>query len=324
MKIPFLDRAKGRTTDTPGPDAARAASLPPGRARLAHAPANATLRDLFRGCTNAEWLWALTDGREQNERLAALLPALPPEEFQKQYTGRSRLATFEQAVDAVNLFLADARALGLDLQRPELRVLDVGCGWGRITQTLFRDFNPGQITGCDVADQAIELCRSTGLACDLVKIPYLPPTSLPDGSADLIVAYSVFSHLSEAAHMAWVEELARVLRPGGVLVVTTRCRAFISFTESVRRMPEIPPHARGTAASFIDTPAWLARYDGGEFCFDGANNGQHWPDDYYGEAVVPEGFARHNWSRFFEQIRFTPAEKHGKFDQSVIAGRKAL
>lgn len=324
MKIPFLDRSKGRVSGTPASGEAGVQSFPPGRARLEHAATDATLPDLFRGCTTAEWLWALTGGREQNARLAALLPALPPEDSQKQFTGRSHRATFEQAIDAVDIFLADAEALGLDVNRPDLKILDVGCGWGRITQTLFRDFKPEQITGCDVADQAIELCRSTGLACDLVKIPYLPPTALPSGSADLIVAYSVFSHLSEAAHMAWIEELARVLRPGGVLVVTTRCRAFINYTESVRRQPEIPPHARGTAASFIDASAWLARYDRGEFCFDGANNGQHWPDDYYGEAVVPEGFARSNWARFFDQIRFTPAEKHGKFDQSVIAGRKAL
>ncbi len=322
MRIPFL--SKSRVSSTPTPRTARTNTPPPGRARLEAAPADATLRDLFHGCTDAEWLWTLTEGRAENSRLAALLPRLPDEEFQKQFTGRSHRAAFEQAIDAVNLFLSDARALGLDLNRPDLRVLDLGCGWGRITQTLFRDFNPDRITACDVSDQAIELCQSIGLTCDLVKIPYLPPTALPSESADLIVAYSVFSHLSETAHMAWVEELARVLRPGGVLAVTTRCRAFISYTESVRRQPEIPPHARGTAASFVDTAAWLARYDRGEFCFDGANNGQHWPDDYYGEAVVPEGFTKAHWSRFFEQVRFTPAEKHGKFDQSVITGRKAL
>ncbi|MCC5823958.1 MAG: class I SAM-dependent methyltransferase [Phycisphaerales bacterium] len=310
MKIPFI-HSQSRT------DAG------PGRVGLDTASDSTTLRELFRGCPDAEWLWALTDGRAEHPCLRRLFPALPEEQFQKQFTGRSNRDTFTQAIDATNLFLGEARALGLDLDRPGLEVLDFGCGWGRITQTLFRDFDPARITGCDVADQALAICRETRLGCELIKIPYLPPTELSEASADLIVAYSVFSHLSEDAHMAWVEELARVLRPGGVLVVTTRCRAFIDYTESVRRQPEIPPHALGTAASFRDPEAWKQRYDRGEFCFDGANNGQHWPDDYYGEAVVPEGFASAKWSRFFTQIRFTPAEKHGKFDQSVIAARKS-
>ena len=170
--------------------------------------------------------------------------------------------------------------------------------------------------------EALEICRRTGLGCGLRHIPYMPPSGLESDSADLIVAYSVFSHLSEPAHMAWVEEFARVLRPGGVLVVTTRNRGFISYTETVRRMGEIPPHARGTAASFVGADAWLAKYDRGEFCFDGANNGQAWPDDYYGEAVVPEGFAKRAWSSFLEGVRFTAAERHGRFDQSIIAARK--
>lgn len=320
MRISFLNRSKKPAPPVPAP---APAAPPPGRARLAAAPQDASLRGLFRGCADEDWLWALTEGRSADARLARLLPALPPEEFQKQFTGRSHRATFEQAINAVNLFLSEARAMGLDTARPGLEVVDVGCGWGRITQTLLRDFEPSQVLGCDVMDQPLELCRSTGLPCAVRKIPFLPPTDLPDASADLVVAYSVFSHLSEPAHMAWIGELARVLRPGGVLVVTTRPRAFIAYAESVRRSGDVPPHARGTAASFVGVDAWNARYDRGEFCFDGANNGQLWPDDYYGEAVVPEGFARANWSRFFAQVRFTPAEKHGLFDQSVIAGRKA-
>lgn len=124
--------------------------------------------------------------------------------------------------------------------------------------------------------------------------------------------------------MAWVEDFARVLRPGGVLVVTTRPRAFISYAESVRRQPEIPPHARATANAFRDSQAWLDKYDRGEFCFDAAfSDGAGRPDDYYGEAVVPGAYAEKHWGRFFESVRFTPADKHRKFDQSVIAARKA-
>ncbi len=293
--------------------------------RLKDSSPGDSLCAMLRGCSDAEWVWALTEGRAEIERLTGLLPTLPDAMQQRRFTGRNDKEAFAQAAGAVGVFLAEARALGLDVSRPGLRVIDIGCGWGRITQTLFRDFEPGQILGCDVMPEALEICRASGLGVELKQMPYMPPVDLADGSADLMVAYSVFSHLSEEAHMAWVEDFARVLRPGGVLVVTTRPRAFISYAESVRRQPDIPPHARATANAFKDSQSWLDRYDRGEFCFDAAfSDGAGRPEDYYGEAVVPGAYAETHWGRFFESVRFTPADKHRKFDQSVIAARKAL
>ena len=42
-----------------------------------------------------------------------------------------------------------------------------------------------------------------------------PPLRFADGSFDIVYAYSVFSHLSERVQLRWVEEFARILRPGG-------------------------------------------------------------------------------------------------------------
>jgi 2-polyprenyl-3-methyl-5-hydroxy-6-metoxy-1,4-benzoquinol methylase len=292
-------------------------------ARVHKAPHGAALRDMFAGASEAEWLWALTDGRENEPKIRELLPTLPPDTIQAQFTGRSNKVAFEQAIGAKAVFLAQAKALGLDLTRSDLRVLDFGCGWGRITQTLFQDFLPSQVTGCDVMPEALETCRQTRLPCELVHIPFLPPSPLPESAYDLVVAYSVFSHLSESAHMAWVQDLARALRPGGVLVVTTRPRAFIQVAEAFRKGPQpVPAHARSTALSFVDAPAWEQRYDRGEFCFDAASHGTLWPNNYYGEALVPGGFAQRAWKPHFDEVRFVSAAEHGRFDQSVIAARK--
>ncbi|MBS0490065.1 MAG: class I SAM-dependent methyltransferase, partial [Proteobacteria bacterium] len=46
------------------------------------------------------------------------------------------------------------------------------------------------------------------------------PTSLAPKSKDLVYAYSVLTHLREKAVRAWLEEVHRVLRPGGLALLT--------------------------------------------------------------------------------------------------------
>ena len=76
----------------PGGAEKRALSL------LDAASPGASLRDVFKGCDDETWLWALTEGRERDARLTDRLPELPEERFQKQFTGRSGRAAFDQAI----------------------------------------------------------------------------------------------------------------------------------------------------------------------------------------------------------------------------------
>src|SRR5438128_2333263 len=49
----------------------------------------------------------------------------------------------------------------------------------------------------------------------------MPPMPANDGEFDVVYCYSVFTHLSEEQQFAWSDELHRVLRIGGTLVLTT-------------------------------------------------------------------------------------------------------
>jgi hypothetical protein len=53
-----------------------------------------------------------------------------------------------------------------------------------------------------------------------------PPLNLASGSMGATYNISVFSHLSEASHYAWRDELGRVTRPGGLLLVTLNGDAY--------------------------------------------------------------------------------------------------
>jgi SAM-dependent methyltransferase len=97
-------------------------------------------------------------------------------------------------------------------------ILDFGCGCGRVTRHLAAR-GRGRTVGVDIDGEAIEWCRAS-LPGDFHAIAPQPPLPLADGSVDLVVAIDVFIHFREADGLRWIEELARVSRPGGILLIS--------------------------------------------------------------------------------------------------------
>jgi SAM-dependent methyltransferase len=113
------------------------------------------------------------------------------------------------------------RGLGLLEGRPA--VLDLGCGIGRLAAALAP--HAGSVLGLDVSPGMIELARArcagiAGLRFETCSGRDLAP--LPDAGFDLVLAADVFPYLVQAG-LALAEthlrEAARVLRPGGSLVI---------------------------------------------------------------------------------------------------------
>lgn len=102
------------------------------------------------------------------------------------------------------------------------RILDFGCGAGRLLHALNLERRAGQsLWGCDVNAACAEWCRDNIDFATIDQTSLAPPLPYADASFDLIVAISVFTHLSRPLQLAWARELMRVLRPGGVALVTT-------------------------------------------------------------------------------------------------------
>jgi SAM-dependent methyltransferase len=141
---------------------------------------------------------------------------LPPASLRFHVAGSSDRASFVSiGADAARQLL-DAAARHRD-PATFRDVLDFGCGCGRIARHL-----PGtmHMTGIDVDARSIAWCRKH-LAGDWLAIAPDPPTPLRPGTFDLVYAVSVFTHLGEERQRAWVSELHRLLRDGGLLIVTT-------------------------------------------------------------------------------------------------------
>ncbi len=99
---------------------------------------------------------------------------------------------------------------------------------------------------------------------------------------DLVYAYSVFSHLSAPLADAWVHEFARVLKPGGILIVTSRGRSFIDFVVRAR--------AEGhdwTPRACYDPAAAYRAFDAGQVVFDGTSREVVRDASFYGHALIP-------------------------------------
>ncbi len=134
-------------------------------------------------------------------------------------------------------FLGHFRTLA-DLQ-PTDRVLDVGCGIGRMARALTGELRaPGSYDGFDISAEAIAWCSRhyEGMAvpftfrhADLRNTLYNPggretasDYRFPYGerSFDLVIATSVFTHLLADSAENYLGQAARVLAPGGRLFAT--------------------------------------------------------------------------------------------------------
>jgi SAM-dependent methyltransferase len=108
------------------------------------------------------------------------------------------------------------RVLHAELDRlplpPDARILDAGCGSGRMLDEL----RPrGRLTGVDSNPHAVTATRRRGHVawqCDIERMPFA------DASFDLVTCFDVIEHTPDDRRT--LRELRRVTRPGGTLVVT--------------------------------------------------------------------------------------------------------
>ena len=101
---------------------------------------------------------------------------------------------------------------------PGSRVLDFGCGGGRVMQAFDGEHH---LFGCDVRADVIDWLQRFRPQWTVCVNDFSPP--LPDSFSnfDLTYALSVFTHMNEAAVHAWIQHLHDRLRPGGILFLTT-------------------------------------------------------------------------------------------------------
>ncbi len=117
---------------------------------------------------------------------------------------------------------------GLAEFKPNSRVLDIGCGKGRLAKALATARRDVRVVGVDVSNNMIGL--ATAEAEDLLNLSYvtIDGVSLSPFAADTfdcIYSYIVLQHLPRAVVKRLVTDAVRVLKPGGTFVFQVQSKA---------------------------------------------------------------------------------------------------
>ena len=228
------------------------------------------------------------------ERLVALRPGrvavadgtpLPPRRLMVRVAGTADADWFVRSGRAAY----DAIAAHVPLGGVD-SVLDFGCGCGRVTR-YWAGF-AGSVTGSDLDAPAVAWCRANLPFARFEQNGLAPPLAFADESFDLVYALSVFTHLTAELQLAWRDELRRVLRAGGSLLVTTHGRSYLPKLDGEER----------------------ERFEGGELVV-------RWGDvagSNLCSAYHPERYLRETFAQGFTVETFEPEGAKGNPTQDLL------
>ncbi len=115
----------------------------------------------------------------------------------------------------------------IDLSIPGKKILDWGCGPARVVRHLPKLLSDKHlIYGTDYNKEYISWCSNNLEAVSFTSNNLYPPLLFAECFFDVIYSISIVTHLSEKNHFEWIGEIHRILKPGGILIITTQGNAY--------------------------------------------------------------------------------------------------
>jgi hypothetical protein len=145
-----------------------------------------------------------------------------------------------------------------------------------------------------VDPDALAICAATGVPGTFDRLYPRGRLPYPDDFLSGGIAYSVFTHLSEEAHLHWMHELGRVLRPGAVFCMTLEPRRFVDFIEQMPDNPASPWHT-GLKRFAGHADNYREQFDAGHFVYLPTGGGIHRQASEYGDAIAPPAYIKRQW-----------------------------
>ncbi len=124
-------------------------------------------------------------------------------------------------------FDAAAKELGGAAFADQRRILDWGCGCGRLARYVAR-LQAIELSGCDIDGDNVGWCAEH-LKGSFMLTGMHPPLPFADASFDLVYGLSVFTHLRESLQDQWLAELHRVSAPGALVLMTIHGETALNY-----------------------------------------------------------------------------------------------
>ncbi len=204
------------------------------------------------------------------------LESIPPKYLRKRVHGDEDILSFERIGKQVSSDIYSIAKTTIKLDEYS-RILDFGCGCGRVIQHFQELYKNASFYGVDIDKEAILWCQN-----HLSKIGEFsaneqsPPLLFKDDFFDFIYSISVFTHLPEDMQLLWLEELRRVTKSGGYLFLTVHGEELLNATEESKK------HLQ--KAGF----------------FYSVGSGTAGLPDFYQTSFHTEEYIHRCWSKFFE------------------------
>lgn len=186
--------------------------------------------------------------------IKAFFPSMASDEVQRNWTGAHGNDLLLQTAAFVKTLTGGYTELS-GKNMGNAKVLDFGCGWGRIIRLLYKYTSFENIYAVDPWDESLKQCREHGVKAELELSEWVPSTLPFTCQFDLIYAFSVFTHLSEKTTHDTLQTLRNYISADGLLVITIRPKEYWYVHDKGTLAPEMiktheekgfafTPHAR--------------------------------------------------------------------------------
>lgn len=163
-------------------------------------------------------------------------------------------------------------------------ILDFGCGCGRTIRNLEKYTADSLLHGTDIDSDAIDYCHRRFENMEFSVNQPLPPLVYPSNLFDLVYSISVFTHINEEYQYLWLAELARIVKPGGIVLLS------VHGSSSWNTLPtEYVAKIRTKGFLYISENIWKGIFPA-----------------WYQTAFHSEEYVRAEFSQFFKIIEYIP------------------
>ncbi|MGV8839568.1 MAG: class I SAM-dependent methyltransferase [Bauldia sp.] len=224
----------------------------------------------YAGLDDAAWEAKIVGSIENPHQDGIAFPRFPPETLQERVHGHANASAVREAFAFHRLVRDFAARLQLDIGR-DTTILDFGSGWGRIIRTFMAKTALRNLYGLEPNPLFVQVARALNPYVAFVAGGYEPPTVFGERKFDVVVAWSVFTHLPTLLARQWLEEFARIVKPGGLVFVTAWGERFIDdlVTQKKRLKAGLDVHwfQKQVIANAGDLDQLRARHRAGEVVF---------------------------------------------------------